>query len=99
MNLRELHEYSGKLLTAGVSGELPIVALVQSELCEISDAAMLAGEYKGDPSPKMIAFSRMEGQMLALIPISEDQAALTNPSEAGPATHIVCDLPVEPPYR
>jgi hypothetical protein len=98
MNLRELHEYTGKLLAAGAPGVLPVVSLSQGEVSEVVDVALIDGEFKGDPSPQMVGFRRMSGQMLVLVPVTEDVSELVNAIDGSPATHVACDLPVEPPY-
>lgn len=99
MNLGQLHAYFGSLLDAGVDPSLPVVSLVAGWPQEVSDVVRLIGKFDGDPAPKMSAFKPMEGTMLALVPIGEDQSMLLNPGEGEkPASHQEEELPVEPPY-
>lgn len=51
MNLKQLHEWFGKLLEAGVDPKLAVTCLVDGWPCEVSDAAFATGGFKGDPSP------------------------------------------------
>lgn len=100
MDLKTLHAYLGQLLAAGVDPAIPVAGLVDSWPCEIHDVAMLTGEYRGDPAPKLPAFAPRRGTVLALVPITEDVAELLNPREAsGVVTHTDTELPVEPPYQ
>jgi len=99
MNLKTLHTYLGDLLQAGVPPDLPVVGLVESWPREISDVAMLTGDYSGDPHPKLITYAHRTGAMLVLVPITEDVSELLNPrEETGIATHVGTDLPIDPPY-
>ena len=99
MNLGQLHSYLGALLDAGVEPSLPVVSLVDGWPQEVYDITRIKGQFDGDPAPKMSAFKRMEGSMLAFIPIGDDKSTILNPREAGEAaSHLEEDLPVEPPY-
>lgn len=98
MTLKQLHEWVGMLLEAGVDPKLAVTCLVDGWPCEVSDAALATGRFKGDPAPQMIAFRQSSGHTLVLVPIGQDQRELFNPSETGLApSHIECDLPVEYP--
>lgn len=98
MNLKQLHEWVGKLLEAGVDPQLAVTCLVDGWPCEVSDAALATGGFKGDPAPQMIAFRPSSGHTLVLVPIGQDQCELFNQSETGlPPSHLECDLPVEYP--
>ena len=98
MNLKQLHEWFGKLLEAGVDPKLAVTCLVDGWPCEVSDAAFATGGFKGDPSPQMVAFSQSSGHTLVLVPIGQDQAELFSQSETGlPPSHLECELPVEFP--
>lgn len=95
MNLQELHEWTGKLLAAGIDKNLSVTCLVDGWPHEICGAAMAIGDYVGDPAPKMTAFTPKTGQMLVLQPIQQDTSDLFNTRESGkPPTHVQHDLPV-----
>jgi hypothetical protein len=80
MNLRELHEYTGKLLAAGLAPTLPVTALVEGHPREIRDVEVLEGHYDGDASPKLIPWTERTGRMVALCPVGDDFSdVLSNP--------------------
>lgn len=98
MNLQELHRWTGMLLAAGVDKDLSVTCLVDGWPYEVCDAALAIGDYAGDPTPKMTAFTSKSGRMLVLEPIQQDLSDLFNPRETGkPPTHVQNDLPVEIP--
>lgn len=99
MNLQELHEWTGQLIAAGVDKTMPITSLVNGHPCEVSDAVLANGNFKGDPTPQMIAYKFKTGNILILVPISEDQSELFNSPENGIApSHIEHSLPIDYPY-
>lgn len=98
MNLQQLHEWTGKLIAAGVDEKLSVASLVDGSLCEVSGAVMATGDFYGDPSPKLSAFTHKTGRVLVLVPIKEDSSELFNPPEAGgQPSHVEHDLPVDFP--
>ena len=98
MDLKSLHTYLGKLLDAGVSPSIPVVALADEWPREIDDVEFLDGGYHGDMAPKL-SIARLNGPMLVLVPIGEDKGALLSASGSEPPTHRRLDLPVEPPHK
>jgi len=92
MNLIQAYRYLGKLLEAGIPPEVPLAAMSNGWPCEIADAVLLSGDYKGDPYPKMSAFALRTGPVLALVPIGEDPSDLANEG-----THSSSAPPVEFP--
>lgn len=92
MNLLELHEYTRKLLAAGVSPGLPVTALVDGYPREIQEAVVLDGRYEADASPKLIASLRRTGQMLTLCPVKDDFSDVLSDPVNG-CRHVLIDLP------
>lgn len=90
MSLKSLHAYLGQLLDAGLDPNMPVVSINDGWPCEIADIRCIVGRYHGDPSPKMSSFSPKEGNVLALIPITEDVSDLLNSK-----SHSEVVLPVE----
>jgi hypothetical protein len=83
MNLKELHEYTGRLLAAGVSPSVAVTALVEGYPREIQDVEVLEGPYAGDASPKLIPSTPKHGRMLALCPVRDDFSEVANDLENG----------------
>lgn len=92
MSLKSLHAHLGRLLTAGVNPDLPVVSIADGWPCEVADIQCLEGNYKGDPSPKMPAYVSREGAMIVLVPITEDTSDLINDG-----SHRNIELPVDTP--
>lgn len=78
MNLRELHEYTGKLLAAGQSENLPITVLVDGDMREVRDIEVLEGYYEADASPKLIPSIGREGRMVGLCSVQDDFSDVLN---------------------
>lgn len=78
MNLQELHSYLGELLSAGVSPDIKVAALVDNWPHELREGAVMEGSYLGDPAPKMSAFTYAIGEFLLLEPMCQDLGDLVN---------------------
>lgn len=72
MNIKELHEYTGKLLAAGQPANMPVTVLIDGEMLEVQEVELLEGPYAGDASPKLTPSVSRTGRMLALCPVHDD---------------------------
>lgn len=101
MRLKQLHQYLGELLEAGIEPDT-IVCLSESieslsgdegmELSEIDTGALVTGPYREDPSPKLPAPLTRSGKVLLLTSVNQDYDRLEN-------THIFENLTVEEPEK
>lgn len=98
MNIIQLRDYLNALMAAGVSPNLP--ACIHEEdpvlgAIEISDAIVLKGRYREDPSPKMCAFRPATGEFL-MLQSCLDYAPMLDDAAMG---FVEIDTGVEPPYK
>ncbi|EPQ6932438.1 hypothetical protein ACUVZD_000081 [Pseudomonas aeruginosa] len=94
MRLKQLHQYLGELIAAGVDPD-SIVCIHQdadSDLYEVDECDFVSGHYREDPSPKMPAPLRREGTVIRLKAIGVDYAELDK-------DYAVGEMPVEVPEK
>lgn len=74
MNLEELHQYLGELITAGTDPKLPILLPGENSAHpqELTDAMIVNGPYHADPAPLAVALREMSGVGLLLSGLSFD---------------------------
>ena len=78
MTLEQLYTHLGRLLAAGVNPDYPTTAIVDGIPHELHAVHLLEGEYYYDPSPKLAAWTKTDGTVIALRPIFEDVSELLN---------------------
>lgn len=69
MRLSQLRDYLDALMSAGVSGDIPVCIHDSDPVevaTEVADAVLLEGPFLEDPSPKLCGYLHSNGQFLLL---------------------------------
>jgi len=97
MRLHELHEYTARLLAAGVDRNFPVCVTDRDrkgglDLCEVNEVLMVTGPFREDPSPKLPGFLVRTGKVVLLTSGAIDYDTLSR-------SHVVEYVPVEAPEK
>jgi hypothetical protein len=98
MRIGQLRDYLDALIASGIDPNLPVCIHDEDPVLgamEVDDAALLEGDFREDPSPKMCGFLFSSGPFLMLKSCLDYDPMLN----ADPRRYVEIEVDIEPPEK